>query len=31
MRIKMKVVLNQKRVEMNIAKMILKIKIQYIY
>lgn len=29
--IKMKVVLNQKRVEMNIAKMILKIKIQYIY
>ena len=29
--IEMKVVLNQKRVEMNIAKMILKIKIQYIY
>ena len=29
--IKMKVVLNKKRVEMNIAKMILKIKIQYIY
>lgn len=29
--IEMKVVLNQKCVEMNIAKMILKIKIQYIY
>ena len=29
--IEMKVVLNQKRVEMNIVKMILKIKIQYIY